>query len=189
MTDFYYYFIFRGVHVIFILFLKSHLYLTSHTIQIENHPWVPRLLSGDYILNLNITASMTPPPLSFFLLFSFPIWGTCRRSHIQTLIACFIPHCLHSLSLLPVLVSSGCCEAMTVVLAVDCEVTLAQLLWDTAVQQRSKAETRATNRKNEISSHRQLNFLIANLGFPLHSDMRERYFLLTTSRAKIYLDN
>lgn len=63
-----------------------------------------------------------------------------------------------SLSLpLPVLVSSRCCEPMTVVLAVDCEVTLAQLHWDAAVEQSSEAETWAFTIERKRYNIRQLN--------------------------------
>ncbi len=125
-----------------------------------------------------ILAAMTPPPLPppplSFSFFAFLLnehadaYTYKLSSRVLFLTAFTLP--------LPVLVSSGCCEAMTVVLAVDCEVTLAQLHWDTAVQQRSKAETRATNREKEISN-RQLSFLIASIVF--------HYFLLTNFSMQI----
>jgi len=79
-------------------------------------------------------AAMTPPPLVFFFLSPFPsqehadAYTYKLSSRALSLTAFTSLYLSISLSPLPVLVSSGCCEAMTVVLAVDCEVTLAQLL-------------------------------------------------------------
>lgn len=150
-----------------IIFIKSQLYSTSHTIPTENHPWVWRYRHLTLIL-----AAMTPPPPP--LSFSFFVFLSNEHADAYTYKLSSRVLFLTDFTLpLPVLVSSGCCEAMTVVLAVDCEVTLAQLHWDTAVQQRSKAETRA----KEISNNRQLSILIASIVF--------HYFLLTSFSTQI----